>query len=208
MTHTEKVHVLFGALMALMGASAAWAYRHPRSPIRFVWPVSAFLLGFFMFVPVERQTRTYVDVGWWDTFRSAFPANVVELRDFASAWIAKLAMFHVLEHKVVGLLGMVAGVVEFQRARGTLGETGWRWALPIALIGVGLALGLHGGNAEHLPHHVEVVHHRIMGGCFVAGGALLGLVEVGALRADPWRAMWTVLLMVAGVDLVLFYRIH
>ncbi len=200
MTHTEIVHVYFGAGTVLTASAAVWARYRPESAARFIWPAITLLIGVFALIPVERQTHTYHQVGWWQTFLSAFP-------DDPGAWVAMLAKIHVVQHKAAGVLAFWGGVVELGRATGQFKAASWRWSLPLCLVGIGLALSIHGGTQTHLPHRVEQVHHWIYGACFVAAGTLLALVEGGRLRHPAWRTTWIFLVLVAGLDMTLFYRL-
>jgi len=204
MTHTEKVHVVFGILGAVAGALALVHAFRPASRAQFVWPLIAILIGFCLFIPVEAQTRTYQEVGWWDTILSVVPESP---RYWFDNWFAKLASWHVLQHKAAGLMIMVVGVVEFLRARGRLATSGWRFALPVLLVLIGLAFGIHGGTAVHLPHPTEKLHHRIFGVAFVLAGLVQALVEMGRLRG-AWRGAWALLVMLVGLDIAFFYRIN
>jgi hypothetical protein len=199
-THTEIVHVYFGAGTILTASALLWARYRPNSAARFVWPTLTLLLGLFHLIPVEAQTRTYLQVGWWDTFLSAFPSDL-------GAWIAMLAKIHVVQHKAAGVLAIWVGAVELGRATGRLTADWWRWSLPVCLVGIGLLFSIHGGTHTHLPHRVEQVHHWIFGTCFVAAGSLLALVEADRLRQPAWRTAWILLVLVAGLDLTLFYRL-
>lgn len=204
MTMTEKVHVIFGAAAAVTGALALWGIRHPESRARVVWPVLAFLIGFFLFIPVEAGTRTYQDMPWWQTLGAFIPEHPgTWLRD----WLATARQPHALQHKVGSAFAMLAGVIEMARARGRLQGAAWGLALPALLIGVGVAFGVHGGTAAHLPHRAELVHHQLLGMAFGVAGLTLALVRAGKLRAHPWQAVWAVLLLIVGLDIALFYRI-
>ena len=205
MTHTERVHVLFGVLTAITGGTALWSVYRPRSAARYIWPVLTLLLGFFDVFPLERGTRTYVEVGWWQTFISAFPAPG-DWHTYASVWLEKFKTRHVLQHKLTGLVVMTTAGIEWARARAVLTSPAWRWVLPLGLLAIGCGLGLHGGTHAHLPHAVEVLHHRIYGVCFAIAGSGLALVESGWLSAR-WRWVWPVPVIIAGLDLMLFYRL-
>ncbi len=204
MTHTEKVHVFFGLMLAVVGGLALWSAYRPASPTRFLWPILAFLVGFVVFIPVEAQTRTYREVGWWSTILSAVPESP---RYWAQNWFRYLSEIHVIQHKVGGLLAMVAGVIEWYRIRGRLAAPGWGWALPALLVGIGLAFGIHGGSVEHLPFRVEQVQHRIFGGAIVLAGVLLGLIRGGRLRHAVWAGSWAAVLLAAGLSITFFYRL-
>src|SRR5512147_1808344 len=115
MTHTEKVHVIFGLVGAVIGLLGLWSSYHPDSRARFGWPILASLVGLFLFIPVEAQTRTYQELGWGETLRSfvqEHPATWVH------DWFHYLPHWHVVQHKVGSFLMMVAGVVEFRRSGG------------------------------------------------------------------------------------------
>lgn len=203
MTHTEKVHVIFGLLAAITGALALWHAFRPTSRVRHVWPVLTFLIGFCLFIPVEAQTRTYVEVSWWATILSVVPDSPQYWLD---NWFAKLASWHVVQHKVGGLMIMVVGVVEGLRGRGRLSTSGWRFVLPMLLVGIGIAFGVHGGGSEHLPSWSEQVHHHVLGVAFVLAGIIQGLVERGRLHG-AWRGAWALLVLLVGLDISVFYRL-
>lgn len=204
MTHTEKVHVIFGTMAALAGLLAVWSSYRPRSPARLCWPVIAFIIGFLLFIPVEAQTRTYQEVGWWDTLLSAVPENPSYWLD---NWFDKLSQWHVVQHKIGGLLIMAVGVIEWRRARGRLERSIWGQLLPVLLVGIGLAFGVHGGGAAHLPNRAEQVHHWAFGAGFVAGGVGLFLSQRGTLRGPHWRALWAAMVVAVGLDIAFFYRL-
>ncbi len=201
MTHTEHVHILFGVGLALAGICWIGAEAFPASPLRYIWPALLFFIGLFLVIPTETQERTYARVGAWDTFLSVFPNSL-------SVWLATVQKVHVIQHKTAGICAMVAGGVEGARAAGGLPAGGWRWTMPITAILAGLAIGVHGGTHTHLPRFGEQLHHWIMGTAMAGGG----LVHAFATRTDrPYpigRAVLPAMLLVAGLDLVLFYRIH
>lgn len=204
MTHTEKVHVIFGLLCALTGALALWAARRPDSWPSRAWPVLTFLVGFFLFIPVEAQTRTYQEVGWWDTLLSAVPDNAGY---WISNWFRYLDHWHVIQHKIGGFLIMVAGTVEYQRARGRLAAPSWGWVFPSLLVGIAAAFGVHGGSASHLPHLSEQVHHWVFGAALALAALSLVAVRAGWLRHPAARGAWAALVLLVGLDLALFYRL-
>lgn len=205
MIHTEKVHVMFGLLAALGGACALRATFRPTSPTRLVWPVIAVVVGVVLFIPVEGHTLTYQEVGWWDTIRSMIPTDRA---NWIPNWIATLSVRHVLQHKIGGLCIIVMGAVEFLRGMGWLSRTGWGAVLPVMLAGAGLAFGIHGGSAEHLPTRGEQLHHWVFGAAFVAAGLSLGLARSGRLSGRMWLGAWAVLVMLVGLQIALLYRVE
>jgi uncharacterized membrane protein len=204
MTHTEKIHVIFGILAAITGALALWSVYRPASRLRLVWPIIAFLIGLFLFIPVEAQTRTYQEVGWWDAFLSVVPQHPAR---WASDWFHFLPQRHVVQHKVGSLLMMSIGVIEFRRAQGRLSGKTWGLALPVVLLGIAIAFGIHGGTAAHLSHRTEQVHHHLLGVAFAVAAIALALVRTGRVSGRPWDGFWAALILAVGIDIAIFYRL-
>ncbi len=204
MTHTEKAHVILGLLAALAGALGLWGTYRPASPARPAWPVMTFLIGLVLFLPVEAQTRTYQEVGWWETLGSVVPQHPGSwIRD----WFQYLGHWHVVQHKVGSFLMMVAGVIEFQRGRGRLAGGAYGLVFPSLMLGVGLAFGVHGGSSEHLPNRTEQVHHHLLGAALGIAALSLALVRAGRLRHRAWQGVWAALVLAIGIDIGLFYRL-
>lgn len=201
MTHTEYVHILFGVGLILGGASWLGAQRVPASPLRFVWPLLVFLVGLFLVIPTETQERTYTRVGLWDTFLSVFP-------DSLDVWLATVRKGHVLQHKAAGVCAMLAGGIEGLRGAGRLQGAHWRWAMPLLAVGAGLAIGIHGGTHTHLPRVAEQAHHWVLGGALVLGGLAHALATVGRPPRPVLQQVLPVLMIVAGLDLALLYRLR
>jgi hypothetical protein len=104
-------------------------------------------------------------------------------------------------------MGMALGTIEFSRAKGWLTKPSWgRW-FPVLAIGIGLALAIHGGSHAHLPNPSEQRHHWILGLSFAGGGAALGLAQLGVLKRPVWTWLWALLMLIAGLDMALFYRV-
>ena len=200
MTHTEHVHLLFGIGLVLAGAFWLGAQAHPAPFLRHAWPFLLFLIGLFLVIPTETQERTYQPVGVWDTFLSVFP-------DRLAVWLESVRKPHVIQHKVAGLCTMVAGAIEWSRARGWLTASAWRWALPLLAVGAGLAIGVHGGTHRHLPRVGEQLHHWVLGAALLAGGAAYAAGTAPGARRPLLRAVLPVLLVLAGLEWALFYRV-
>ncbi|HEX6105996.1 MAG TPA: hypothetical protein VFZ26_10450 [Gemmatimonadales bacterium] len=204
MTHTERVHVLFGAGLALLGLLAILAERRQNRLAATGWPILAFLIGLLLFIPVEAQTRTYTQVGWIELLRTIAPDRPAT---WIEDWLDKARAGHVVQHKIGGLVAMIAGLVELGLARGWLTSVGWRHVLPAALVTVGLAFGIHGGTSHHLPFRLEQSHHHLLGTGLVVAGVTLALSRAGVLRRRAWAMVWPVLALLAGLNLALFYRL-
>lgn len=204
MTHTEKVHVIFGAIAALVGLLGLWSTWRPDSRARYAWPVLTFLIGFFLFIPVEAQTRTYQPLGWWETLGSFVPEHP---ETWLSDWPRYLTHRHVIQHKVGSFLVMLCGAVELARARGRLSAPAWGWLFPSLMLAVALAFGLHGGSAEHLPNRVEQLHHQVLGVLLTVAAISVFLVRAGRLQGVFWRGAWAGLVLVVGLDIALLYRL-
>ena len=204
MTHTEKVHVYFGIGMVLLGVLALLAARDPKSWARTAWPLLGVVLGFLLFIPVEAQTRTYQEVGWWETLLSWIPPSAGA---WFADWLDKARQPHVVQHKLGGFLAMTIGAIELGVARRWLTRPAWSRLLPWFSIAIGLSFAIHGGTEHHLPSATEQLHHWIMGAGFVGGGVLLGLHQQGILRAPHWKYAWPLLVVATGLDIALFYRL-
>lgn len=204
MTHTEKIHVIFGSIAMVTGALALWSIYRPTSRSSLLWPILAFLIGFFLFIPVEAQSRTYQEIGWWEALVSAMPEHPAT---WGRDWFHYLPQRHVIQHKVGALCIMVIGVIEFSRALGRLTGHSWGLALPALLLGTAISFGLHGGTAAHLSHRAEQIHHQLLGLAFAAGGTTLALARTGRLRARLWEGVWAALVLVVGLDIAVWYRL-
>lgn len=204
MTHTEKVHVVFGVLAALTGGLALWHVVRPRSYAGLAWPLLAFIIGLCLFIPVESQSRSYQMVRWSDALVSAVPEHPATwLRD----WFHYLPQRHVIQHKVGALLIMAIGLIEALRARGRLSGSAWRLMLPSLLLGVALSFGVHGGTEAHLSHPTEQVSHHALGVAFAVGALTLALARAGWLQGRVWEGLWAALVLVMGVTLAVSYRL-
>jgi uncharacterized membrane protein HdeD (DUF308 family) len=203
-THTEKVHVVFGLVAAVIGVLSLWQVFHPRSRAGLVWPLLAFLLGVFLFIPVESQSRTYQEVGWSDTLLSAVPQQP---RTWLRDWFHYLPQRHVIQHKLGAMFIMIVGVLELLRGRGRLAGPAWGLTLPILLLAVGVAFGVHGGTAVHLTHVREQFEHHLLGGSLAAGAVTLALVRTGRLQGRLWEGTWPALVLLIGLILILSYRL-
>jgi hypothetical protein len=204
MTHTEKVHVVFGLVAAITGGLALWAAIDRRSRAGSAWPALAFLLGLFLFIPVESQHRTYLEVGWSDVLISAVPEHPATwLRD----WLHYLPQRHVVQHKLGAIFIMAIGIVEFLRCRDKLAGPPWGLLLPFLLVAVGLSFGVHGGTAVHLSHLTEQANHWLLGAALSAGGVSLALVRAGRLRGRLWEGVWPALVLLAGLIVAFSYRL-
>lgn len=201
MTHTEHVHLLFGIGLAMTGALWLGAQAFPAGPFRYAWPLLLAAVGFFLVIPTETQERTYVPVGVWDTFLSVFPNSL-------SVWLTTVQKAHVIQHKVTGACALLAGAIEGSRACRWLSAPQWRWALPLLTIAAGLAIGVHGGTHQHLPRVAEQAHHWILGGALGVGGMIHAVAISHVPERPTWRRVLPALVLAAGLDLALLYRLR
>lgn len=204
MTHTEWVHVLFGIGLVLMSVLAIRAEWRPDGVAASAWPVLAILIGLLLFVPVEAHTRTYVVLGWTDVLRTLVPDRPAH---WLGDWLVAAHPTFVLQHKIGGAAAMVLGGVELARARGFLPDPRWRHMLPACILVAAVSFGLHGGTAHHLPFASEQRQHHVMGAAFALSGLSVGLHRAGILPHRRWALVWPVLALLAGISLVLFYRL-
>jgi hypothetical protein len=204
MTHTERTHLLFGAGLALMGLLAMLAGARRSEVARSAWPVLAIAIGVVLFIPVESQTRTYSSMEWGAYLLTLAPDDPTR---WIGDWIRYAHAGHVAQHKLGGMVAMIAGLVELGIARRWLRSPAWPYLLPVCLVTVGLAFGVHGGSSHHLPFSTEQLHHRLLGLGLVVGGGTLGLHQAGVLRHRYWTMVWPVLALLAGLGLTFFYRL-
>jgi hypothetical protein len=204
MTHTERTHLLFGAGLALMGLLAMLATRRRHGAAATAWPILAFCIGLVLFIPVESQTRTYRPMGWGSFLVTLIPDHPAS---WIGDWLERARAGHVIQHKIGGLLAMTAGLVELGMARRWLRGEAWAGLLPFCLAVTGLAFGIHGGSAHHLPFSTEQLHHRLLGMALTGGGVTLGLHRAGVLSHRGWALLWPVLAMLVGLTMALFYRL-
>jgi hypothetical protein len=204
MSYTEWVHVYFGILVALVGGLALLAVIRPAGPARFAWPVVLILTGLVLFIPVEAQSRTYEVADWWDALRSVLPSSG---RAYLGEWFGHLNHLHAIQHKAAAVFMMVAGVVEYRRARGQPASFGWGWLFPLLILGVALSFGLHGGSMGHGIQPSERWEHRLMGVVLAAAAVALALVRMGRLQGKGFEGLWAALVLALGLHLTLFYRL-
>ena len=204
MTHTEWVHVLFGIGLVLMALLAIRAEYRPGGMADTAWPSLAILIGLLLFVPVEAHTRTYMVLGWMDVLRTLVPDRPSH---WLGDWLVAVRPGFVVQHTIGGAVAMLLGSVELCRARGILTDPRWRYVLPVALLVAAVSFGLHGGTSHHLPFATEQRQHHVMGAGFALGGLSAYLHRAGMLPHRRWALVWPVLALVAGISLVLFYRL-
>src|SRR5260370_2842576 len=123
-----------------MGALAWWSQWRPDSAARLIWPSLCFMIGLFVFVPVDVGTGQYRPAGAWETFVSVVPDSAAY---WVQRWVRPLGQLHVVQHKLSGLLAMVLGVIEYGRASGRLTRPVLRQVLPGVSIAARLALSIH-----------------------------------------------------------------
>lgn len=204
MTHTERVHIYFGIGLLLIGLLAWRSERRPGGAAAALWPLLVFTVGLLLFIPVEESRLTYRSIGWWGVLRSIVPNDPAH---WVSQWWEHARAPHVVQHKIGGLLAMIAGVTELARARGWSGSEAGRLLLPALTIGAGAAFGIHGGSADHLPTAAEQMHHWMLGAGLAVAGLALGLHRTGVVRHPAWRYAWPLIVLLIGAQLVFFYRL-
>ena len=204
MTHTERVHVLFGLGLVLTGLFAFDAERRRNPTAATVWTTVVFAIGFLLFIPVEAHTLTYTKAGWVEVIRSIVPDRP---ETWIGDWLAKARATHVTQHKIGGVAAMATGIVELGLARRWLLAAGWRLVLPAALVTAGVAFGIHGGTMHHLPSTTEQLQHHLLGTGLVTAGVTLTLFRVGLVRHRFWGLLWPVLALLLGANLMFFYRL-
>jgi putative copper resistance protein D len=114
-----------------------------------------------------------------------------------------------IQHKLYALLLLTVGLIEWRLRQGRLTGAAWRWPLPLfAIIGGALLLP----HMHHVLTDVRVIelHHRIMGATAMLGGSARLLPD---LRRSPsaeerarWELVWATLLLLIGIELLLYFE--
>ncbi|MCE5198038.1 MAG: hypothetical protein ABFD54_08260 [Armatimonadota bacterium] len=193
---SEFNHHLAGVMVILVGISAILIYARPRQFgfLKYVWPMSLFLLGAYLVV--------YSDPPGW-------PTSYVSI---AHTW----DMPEARQHKIFALLLLMMGSVEAARAAGIAKGRMWGLAFPaLALAGaVYLLFHKHGGSGamhmehgEHMEHGSPIVFYQHFT-YFLLGLGIVGsriLLEMDKLRTRWGPYIWPSLTVLLGIALV-FYR--
>jgi hypothetical protein len=129
-------------------------------------------------------------------------------RAHLSVWLTTVQKPHVIQHKLAGVCAFLAGAIESSRACRWLAAPQWRWALPLLTIAAGLAIGVHGGTHQHLPRVAEQAHHWILGGALVLGGMVHAVAIGHVSERSTWQRVLPALVLAAGLDLALLYRLR
>ncbi|HEU5041492.1 MAG TPA: hypothetical protein VFT84_11750 [Gemmatimonadales bacterium] len=123
-------------------------------------------------------------------------------------WLTTVRKGHVIQHKAAGVSAMLAGGIETLRGAGRLAGPGWRWAMPLLAIAAGLAIGVHGGTHTHLPRIAEQAHHWVLGAALVLGGLAHARATASRPPHPVLQRVLPLLVVAAGLDLALFYRLR
>jgi hypothetical protein len=115
--------------------------------------------------------------------------------------------WEVLQHKLYALLLLSVGAIEWLRRRGRLAHALWRWPLPLFAIAGGALLLPH---MHHVLTDARVIelHHRIMGATAILAGSAKLLPDLlrssSAQERARWELVWAALLLLIGIELLLY----
>jgi len=188
---SEFNHHLAGFFVALGAVFILFQERLPKRwrAANYVWPACFLLSGLFVLV-------------WSDT----------ELWPFGHRpWLE--AMKHdseVLQHKTFAVLLLVLGLIEWQRARGTLTAAWSGWVFPALAIGGSVLLlfhqhegGMHGPDHMARMARIQSEHLRYsIAGIGVALTRSLSGIETNWQKV--FSRIWPVLMIVLGILLTLY----
>jgi len=104
-----------------------------------------------------------------------------------------------LQHVAQGSAMLVAGVVEALRLRGTLKASAWGYALPIALVAVGIGFWLHSQHNTGVDPMVLMVQHRAIAISLVVTACARALDVALAARSHALTVGWWLPLLAFGL---------
>ncbi len=179
-------HNFSGWLVLVMGVAmvvpVVWGERQ-RSRLNLLWAAPALALAAFI---LYRSDPEYWPFG---------------VRSFAET----LGDREALEHKLSGLIILAMGVVEWLRVRGTLSHWAWGLIFPWLAITGGTILLFHVhpvSNFNYLGRHNQP--HITEGITAILAGVTYLLGEWGIMRQRWWRLVPGVLVILMGVQLIVY----
>ena len=112
--------------------------------------------------------------------------------------------FETVQHKLYAVLLLSVGTIEMLRRTEKVKHMAWGMPLPVfALIG-GVMLFLH-SHGTHPSAHTIAIHHTVMGTtALVAGLCKIIAGTKPQTGRSPWALAWSVLVLLIGVELLLY----
>jgi len=125
-------------------------------------------------------------------------------------WYAVTHDVEDLQHKIFGLILLVLGIIELQRARGRLKSAWSAWVFPVVGMSGAILLlfHVHGGDmsAPHAMESMEHIKRQHLGFTMTGFGVSLskGLAETRTRWQQLFLSLWPTLLVALGL-LLMFY---
>ncbi len=186
--YSDFNHHLAGIFVILIGLSEV-RYGFAASVLawtRFLLPIFMVSVGVFLLI-------------WSDHAGWPFGSSLTETF-LTGEW-------ETIQHKWFGILALVIGGIEWLRRTGHVTGPTWKLPLPAFAIIGGLSLFLHSHGA-HPSAHTIALHHAAMGVMAVTAGSSKFLSDWKASglteRRSPWELAWAALVLLIGIQLLLF----
>ena len=113
----------------------------------------------------------------------------------------------IFQHKSYGILSVTVGIIELLRRFGQLGHAVWATPLPVFAIIGGLMLFGH-SHGVHPSANKIAIDHAIMGTMAVTAGSsklLSGWFRSPShARSSQWELLWAGLIMLIGIQLLIY----
>jgi len=188
---SEFSHHLAGGFVLLMGLGELALALGNRRWGRLQWLLPAGMLGAGIYLLI------WSDIDVWsmrDVFVQPFIVGDRET----------------LQHKLYAVCLLAVGAIEWRRRQGRLTHPGWQWPLPLLAIVGGVLLYTHMHNVL-TDIRVINMHHRLMGAAAILAGSVKLVPAVlprlgGAERRASWEMAWGILVVLIGVELLLYFE--
>jgi len=184
--YSEHNHHLAGLFVLLIGLSELrGALGVPRLAwSRFLLPLAMLGAGGFLMVWSDHEAWPIGDKSFADTY-------------FSDDW-------ETIQHKLYGILLLTVGTIEMLRRTDKMKRLVWGMLLPVfALVGGGM-LFLHSHGAHPSAHKIAM-HHYAMGTTAILAGLCKVTAETKPQTGrSPWGLAWAALVLVIGVELLLY----
>ena len=191
--YSEFNHHLAGAFVLLIGlAELRAALALGMLPwLRFVLPLALFTAGAYLIV-------------WSD--HDAWP---IGSQSFLETFVT--GEFETIQHKIYAVFLIGVGAVETLGRMGRIPHAYWRMPLPLLAILAGIFLFLH-SHDDHPAGHMIALHHiaigtmAVLAGSFKLAGPLsrTSASEDAAWLGSRWDAAWACLILIMGVQLLIY----
>ena len=188
---SEFNHHLAGLLVLVAGLLilADGSIRHHWAIGKHVWPICFLISGIFLLIFSDTELWPFASQSWY---------------------YGLTHHMEVLQHKIFAVLLLALGVIELQRARGTLTANWSAWVFPLVATAGSVMLlfhdhrgGMMGPNHMELMHRIQTEHYS-----FAVTGLGIALSKGLAETQFEWRPfferLFPALLVVLGALLLVY----